>query len=135
MMLQHKKEKKSNSILLPKLFWSTVRKKFQWSIQNNEIWCWKPRICNFFEITRKNHSNSERPEEIWWQNAFLTCPGGFSYVINWNNYNSNWEKLLGFRNMQEKLEKVIFLVSNKNHYLDSFFIKQTFYWQAYYFLR
>ena len=31
-------------------------------------------------------------------------PGGFSDLINWNNYNSNWNKLLGFRNMQEKLE-------------------------------
>ena len=24
--------------------------------------------------------------------------------MNWNNYNSNWKKLLGFRNMREKLE-------------------------------
>ena len=30
--------------------------------------------------------------------------------MNWNNYNSNWKKLLGFRNMQEKLEKKISLL-------------------------
>ena len=33
---------------------------------------------------------------------------GFSDLINYNNYNSNWKKLLGFRNMQEKLEKQFF---------------------------
>ena len=36
---------------------------------------------------------------------FELVHGGFSYLINLNNYNSNWKKLLGFRNMQEKLEK------------------------------
>jgi hypothetical protein len=33
---------------------------------------------------------------------FYLVPGGFSYLIN---YNSDWKKILGFRNMQEKLEK------------------------------
>ena len=27
--------------------------------------------------------------------------------MNYNNYNSNWKKILGFRNMQEKLEKIL----------------------------
>ena len=31
-------------------------------------------------------------------------PGGFSDLINQNNWKSNWKKLLAFRNMQEKLE-------------------------------
>ena len=40
------------------------------------------------------------------QNVFLLVPGSFSYLINQNNYNSNWKKkILAFRNMQEKLEK------------------------------
>ena len=26
-------------------------------------------------------------------------------VKDWNNLNSNWKKLIGFRNMQKKLEK------------------------------
>ena len=30
--------------------------------------------------------------------------GAFSYLINQNNQNSNWKKILGIRNMQEKLE-------------------------------
>ena len=35
---------------------------------------------------------------------FELVAGGFSYLINYNNYNSNCKKLLGFRNMKEKLE-------------------------------
>jgi hypothetical protein len=27
--------------------------------------------------------------------------------MNLKNHNSNWKKILGFRNMQEKLEKVL----------------------------
>ena len=34
-------------------------------------------------------------------------------MINWNNSNSNWKILLGFRNMQEKLEMVFFLERKK----------------------
>ena len=40
---------------------------------------------------------------------FELIPGGFSYLTNQNNYNSNWKKLLGFRNMQKKIEKAKFL--------------------------
>ena len=36
---------------------------------------------------------------------FQLVPGGLSDQKNWNNYDSNWKKLLGFRNVQEKLEK------------------------------
>ena len=31
-------------------------------------------------------------------------PGGFSDLMNQKNQNSNWKKVLGFRNLQEKLE-------------------------------
>ena len=37
---------------------------------------------------------------------FYLVPGGFSDLKNWNNYNWNWKKLLGFRKMQAKLEKI-----------------------------
>ena len=37
---------------------------------------------------------------------FKLVPGGFSELINYNNQNANWKKLLGFRNMQENLQKV-----------------------------
>ena len=36
-------------------------------------------------------------------------PGGFSCLLEQDNYNSSWKKLLGFRNLQEKLEKYIFI--------------------------
>ena len=35
---------------------------------------------------------------------FQFVPGDFSYLTNQNNQDSNWKKILGFRNMQEKLE-------------------------------
>ena len=38
---------------------------------------------------------------------FKLVAGGFSYLINQNNQNSNQKKSLGFRNMQEKLENTI----------------------------
>jgi hypothetical protein len=43
---------------------------------------------------------------FWYQKAFLLVPGGFSDLKKQNKYNSNWEKLLGSRNMQEKLENI-----------------------------
>ena len=45
------------SILLPKLFWPTVRKCF-------EIQGWWPRICKRFDITRTIWSNSKRSEQF-----------------------------------------------------------------------
>ena len=38
----------------------------------------------------------------------MLVPGGFSYLKKQNNHNSNWKKLLGLRNMQEKLENLLF---------------------------
>ena len=43
---------------------------------------WRPRIC-IFEITRTIYSNSERSEEFFGNRMLI--PGGFSYLINWNN--------------------------------------------------
>ena len=34
----------------------------------------------------------------------MLVPGRFSYLLN---YNSNWKKILGFRNLQEKLENLL----------------------------
>jgi len=51
--------------------------------------------------------NNVRSEEILVTECFFyLVPGGFPDIINQNNSNSNWKKLLGFRNMQEKLEKM-----------------------------
>ena len=43
-------------------------------------------------------------------------PRAFSYLINYNNDNSNWKKLLGFRNMQEMLENSFFQSLYDMHY-------------------
>ena len=57
-----------NGILLPKLFWPTVRKNVQ-VIEKN---FWK-----VFEIPRTIYSNSERSDQFLKQNAFLTCSWRF----------------------------------------------------------
>ena len=54
-----------NGILLPKLFWYTVRKKcFSDREKNFEIRGRRPRICKNFAITRTMCSNSERSEQF-----------------------------------------------------------------------
>ena len=66
-------------ILLPKLFSPTVRKNCS-SDQNN----------------------------FWQQNAFLTCSWRFLISNKSEQLEFKLEKLLGFRNMQEKLENLFF---------------------------
>ena len=54
-----------NGILLPKLFWPTVRKKCSSDRGKTfEIQGWRLRICNNFEINRTIFSNCERSEEF-----------------------------------------------------------------------
>ena len=54
-----------NGILLPKLFWPTVRKKCSSDPEKTfEIRGCRTRICEIFEITRTIHSNSERSEQF-----------------------------------------------------------------------
>ena len=70
-----------NGILLPKLFWPTVRKK-----------CSNDREKLIQTVKDQNN--------FWQQNAFLTC--SWRFLIS-----NNLEQLefkLGFRNMQEKFE-------------------------------
>ena len=44
-------------------------------------------------------------------NAFSTCSRRFLISnINWSNDNLNWQKLLGFRSKQEKLENKTYKV-------------------------
>ena len=54
-----------NGILFPKLFWPTVRKNCSSDRENIlKIRCWRPWICNIFEITRTIYSNSARWEHF-----------------------------------------------------------------------
>ena len=45
---------------------------------------------------------------------FQLVLGGFSGLINQNNQNSNWKKILVFRNLQEKLEKCFFFYKSSS---------------------
>ena len=64
------------------------------------------RICKNFEFS--STICSVRSEQFLVTECFFKLfPGGFSLMINWSNYNSNWKKILGFRNMQEKLVNTI----------------------------
>ena len=66
-----------NGILLPKLFWPTVRK--NWSSDREKLLKFEAEgqeFAKFFEITRTIYSNTEQ---------FLVTelvPGDFSYLIN-----------------------------------------------------
>ena len=53
-------------------------------------------------------------------------PAGFSGLIHYKNYNSNWKKILGFRDMQEKLENTPFITAffyQKSKYAPLFLIE------------
>ena len=58
-----------------------------------------------FEIIRTIYSISEKSEQFLVTECFFNLfnPGGLSYLIDRNNYDSNRKNILGFRNMQEKL--------------------------------
>ena len=87
-----------NGILLPKLFWPTVRKKCSSDRGKTfEIRGWRPIICKNFEITSAIHWNSESSEEF------------------------KLEKMIEFRNIQENLYFVskIVLTYSQYPFLDS----------------
>ena len=48
-----------------------------------------------------------RVENYVFKYAFLTCSWRFLISKKRENYNSNWKKILGFRNLQEKLENKV----------------------------
>ena len=78
-------------ILLPKLFWPTVRKKlFYWSRKTFDIRGWRPRIFKNFEITRTIYSNSERSEQFLLTECFFNLFLEVSQISK-NNYNSNFD--------------------------------------------
>jgi len=63
-------------------------------------------------LNKTIYSNSERSEQFLVTECFFNLkflvPGGFSDLKNRTIIrNSNWKKLLGFRNLQEKLEKYV----------------------------
>ena len=98
-------------ILLPKLFWPTVKKKCSSDWEKTfEIQGWRLRICKNFEITWTIYLNSGRSEQYLLTECFLTYSWRFLMYEN--------------RNMQEKLEN-----SNTS---DSFLDLSTIYSLLYY---
>ena len=70
-----------NGILLPKLFWRTVRKKCSNDREKLlKFWGWRPWICKILEITRTIYSNSESSERFLVTECYLDIPGGFLYL-------------------------------------------------------
>ena len=59
-----------------------------------------------FEITRKIYSNSERSEQCLVKECFLICSWRFLIPNKLVKLEFKLEKVLGFRNMQEKLENI-----------------------------
>ena len=92
-------------ILFPKLFWPSVRKKC--SSEWEKLLKFKAEdqeFANFLRLLEQSIRKVKDQNNFWSKMLFKLISEGFSDLINQNNYNSNWKKLLGFRNMQEKLE-------------------------------
>ena len=90
----------SLQILLQKLFCPTARK-----VTQKNFWNLRLKAENFQNFW--DHLNNLFKQWIFrtiFGNRMLVL-GDFSDLKKKNNYNSNWKKLLGFRNLQEKLEK------------------------------
>ena len=74
-----------NGILLPKLFWPTLKKNVL-VIKKNflEIWGCRPTICKNFDITWTIHSNSELSEQ------FLVTECFFNLFLEVSQISKNW---------------------------------------------
>ena len=94
-----------NCVLLLKLFWPTVRKNC--SSDQDKLLKFKAEGREFAKNWRSLEQfiqTVKGQNNFWQQNAFLTCSWRFVTSSELEHYISNWKKLLGFRNMQEKLE-------------------------------
>ena len=65
----------------------------------------RPRIFKIFEINRNIYSKRERSEQLLVTECFLTCSWRFLKFDKLEQLEFEFEKILGFRNMQEKIEK------------------------------
>ena len=85
-----------NGILLPKLFWPTVRKNcssdreniLQFDVEGREF-------AKKFEITKIIYSRSEQSEQFWKQNAFLTWSWRFLRSKSLEQLCFKLEKIIG----------------------------------------
>ena len=93
--------------MLPKLFGPIVRKNC-FSDQENflKFEAEGQEFGKFTAITITIYSNSERPEQFLATESFSTCSWIFIKSDKSEQLEFKLQKLLWFRNMQEKLEKV-----------------------------
>ena len=80
-------------------------------------------FAKVFEITRTINSNSESSDQFLKQNAFLTCYWKFLRCIILEQLKL---KSLGFRNLQEKLEKVISILAENLNSVLSYLISTVY---------
>ena len=92
-----------NGILLPKLFWPTVRKKCSRDLENLLKFEVEGQVfAKMFEIIGRIYSNSERSKQF----LVTTCSWRFLISNRLEQLQFKLEKILGFRNMQENLENM-----------------------------
>ena len=98
-----------NGILLPKLFWPTVRKNC--SSDWEKLLIFDAEGQEFAKILKSLEQlmQTVKGQNIFWQqNAFLICSWRFLICNNLGQLEFKLKKILGFRNMQENLENVFF---------------------------
>ena len=95
---------------VPKLFWSTLRENCSSDWEKLFIFEAKGReFAKFLRALEQFIQTVKGQNNFLVTECFLTCSWRFLISNkNENNYNSNWKKLLGFRNMLEKLEKNLY---------------------------
>ena len=108
-----------NGILLPKLFWPTVRKIIL--VIKKNFWNSWPSASNLqnFEITRTIYSNSERSEQFLVTECFFTCS---YYNTLFCRQRKNWklslasttEMVFCYQNCSDLLwEKIVLVIEKK----------------------
>ena len=83
-----------------------------------------PRISKFFRSIKQFIRTVKIQNNFWWQNVFLTCSWRFPKSNESEQLEFKPEKLLGFRNMQEKLEKAVNLPYLQKTDFASFYINE-----------
>ena len=93
-----------NGILLPKLFWPTVRKNCSSDLEKLLKFEAEGReFANILRSLKRFIQTVKGKSNFWWQNTFLTCSGRFLIP-------NKLKELLEFRSMQEKFKKYYFSV-------------------------
>ena len=100
-------EKRNLGILLPKLFWPTLRKKC--FSDREKLLKFETEGQEFAKLLRLLEQFIQRVKgqnNFWKLNAFLTCSWRFLILYKSDQLEFKLEILFGFRNIKKKLENV-----------------------------